>query len=194
MRTVAFPFPAVLVTVLICLDPASAADAPTAKEVFQNAVKHQGRVDAEKIRDVHVSVTRASTQSRQDGILTTHRVQSDVWYRSADQAFRIKHWSRTETNERSERSVIGRKYFERGKKVIELKPGNELDAQSIQKVKEDRAHFENVLGLMLLGRLDTKETKFAFASDKPVTLAEDMPENEEFRACRPRALGETADF
>ena len=78
------------------------------------------------------------------------------------------------------------------KKVIELKLGNELDVESIRTVKENRAHFENVLGLMLLGRLDTKGTRFAFASAKPVTLTADMPKNQEFRA-GPKALHHVVD-
>jgi len=172
---------------------ANAAGAPSAKEVFQKAVERQGRVDPGNMRDVHVSVTQGRIQRTEKGKTTQNRIQSDFWYRTADRAFRIKLQSRTDAKMASERSVIGRKYYERTNKVIELKPGNELDLESIGQVKEKRDHFENVLGLMLLGRLDVAGTRFAFAADEPVTLAAEMPLNERMFRPDPKARHHVVD-
>lgn len=156
--------------------PAAGADGPTPegptpRDVFEQAVRVQGALRQEDLRDITLEFRG---HIHEEG---THTVRRTYWYRARDRSFRIRTQSGADASRRSERGVLKAKgCWERvNDRILELSTHNRDDFKAIQAIRKERTDFERILRMVLLSRLNDGKTKLTFGKKKPVRIEADQP-------------------
>ncbi len=141
-----------------------------ARKLLHNAIRSQGALPAQEVTDVRLTF-RGQASTPDQG---THVVARTYWWRQ-DHAFRVQTTAGADGSG-SERGVIGRHYWERGKNGIRrLRVRNREDRGSVRTIRKERKDFERMLRLMLPSRLDAESTAVKFAAPAPVRIERDTP-------------------
>jgi hypothetical protein len=163
----------VLVLLLAVPSRLQAKDPASAEEIFRMALKRQGAVRHEQIKDVRLEFKgQFSMEDKGE-----HAVTQDVWYRSADRSLRIRRTAGLDERKKTEFGVLGESgFWERSRaRIVTLSRGNRDHKKTILTIENERKEFERILRLVLLSRLDDEDSGFRLSSPKPVRLKRDFP-------------------
>jgi len=158
-----------------------AAKAPTAKEIFQQAVAAQGKLRPDDVRDLYV---RFEGQVQEKG-QKTQSATREYWLRPPDRSFRIKTTAGADPSKPfSERGVLGTEqgaqrpeaYWESIKRQrTKLSRSNRDHRDVIKAIRRDRTEFERIVHMVLLVRLANADARISFAKPARVRLEKDQP-------------------
>ena len=152
-------------------DTAGEGDAK-ALEIFRRAVEAQGKLRSADVEDVRIAFRGQIIEEGE------HSVRREYRYRAKDRSFYLLTAATAAADQRTERGVLaGGGFWERGSggRVFELQPGNREDGKAIRSIRKERDQFERILRLVLLARLEDKDTRIRLVSPEPVRLEDDMP-------------------
>ena len=160
--------------ILFTLLAAPAFAGPTPQQVFREAVKAQGALSSEVIKDITLTFKGQIVDAGGQRVNTVERIYR---FRPADRSFFVRTTSRA-AKAGTERGVLGRNgFWERtaAGKIIALRRGNQEDRAAVETIRKNRDEFERILNMVLLARLDDGNSKLSLARVSPIRLDHDMP-------------------